>query len=64
MNIPGPIVSSALLLVAGLLAASAGVAQIYTCKAEDGSRVFSDQRCGDDATVVPGTNRPASWTNS
>lgn len=29
-------------------------AQIYTCTAEDGTRVFSDERCGPDAKIVPG----------
>jgi len=29
-------------------------AQIYTCTAADGSRVFSDKRCGPDAKVVKG----------
>jgi len=39
------------------------MAQIYTCRAADGSRVFSDERCGVDAKVVPGVDpakkRPA-----
>jgi hypothetical protein len=36
------------------LHSSAGLeAQIYTCTAEDGTRIFSDQRCGPDAKVVP-----------
>ena len=29
-------------------------AQIYTCRAPDGTRIFSDERCGPDAKVVPG----------
>lgn len=29
-------------------------AQIYTCTAEDGTRIFSDEKCGPDAKVVPG----------
>ena len=29
-------------------------AQIYTCTAEDGTRIFSDEKCGPDARVVPG----------
>jgi hypothetical protein len=57
MKVPGAILSSLVLLVAGLLAATQGRAQIYTCQAPDGSRVFSDKRCGDDAKVVPGTSR-------
>lgn len=38
-------------------------AQIYTCTAPDGTRVFSDERCGPDAKIVPGISskkRPAS----
>jgi len=43
------------LILTGLLLVAAGAhAQIYTCVAKDGSRVFSDQRCGPDAKVVPG----------
>lgn len=57
MSTPGVLVYSAILLVVGLLVAADGSAQIYTCKAPDGSRVFSDERCGDDAQVVPGTTR-------
>lgn len=47
------------ILLAGVLLASADAqAQIYTCTAPDGTRVFSDKRCGADAKVVPGiTNR-------
>ena len=29
-------------------------AQIYTCKGKDGSRVFSDEKCGPDAELVKG----------
>lgn len=29
-------------------------AQIYTCTAEDGTRVFADEKCGPDAKIVPG----------
>lgn len=43
------------LLLAGLLLASVqAAAQIYECTAPDGSRVFSDKRCGKDAKVVKG----------
>jgi hypothetical protein len=42
-----------MLTVAVLLACASSHAQIYTCTGKDGSRVFSDQRCGDDAKVVP-----------
>lgn len=42
-------------LVCFVLAAPAVAwGQIYTCTAPDGTRVFSDQRCGADAKVVPG----------
>jgi hypothetical protein len=40
-------------LCAGTLASNA-VAQIYTCTAADGSRIYSDERCGPDAKVVRG----------
>ncbi len=36
------------------LIASQASAQIYTCIAEDGTRVFSDEKCGPDAKVVSG----------
>lgn len=43
------------LLALGVLYASAeAMAQIYTCTAKDGTRIFSDERCGPDAKVVPG----------
>jgi hypothetical protein len=64
MSTPGAIVSSLVLLVAGLLATTEGRAQIYTCQAPDGSRVFSDKRCGDDAKVVPGTSRSKKQSSS
>ena len=38
-------------------------AQIYQCTAPDGTKVFSDERCGKDAKLVPGitsTKRPSS----
>jgi hypothetical protein len=41
-----------ILLVAALLAWSGSEAQIYECAGKDGSRVFSDKRCGPDAKVV------------
>lgn len=45
------------LLLAGVMWAGSSVqAQIYTCTAPDGSRVFSDERCGPDAKIVPGIN--------
>jgi hypothetical protein len=40
-----------------LLALCAPVhAQIYECRGEDGSRVFSDEKCGPDAKVVSGVS--------
>ena len=37
-------------------------AQIYTCTGKDGTRIFSDERCGPDAKVVPniGTQKSAA----
>ncbi len=45
-----------LLWVGLLLVYTQAPAQIYTCTAPDGSRVFSDKRCGKDAKVVEGIN--------
>lgn len=43
------------------LYAAAAQAQIYTCTGPDGTRIFSDQKCGPDAKVVPGiTTKPRS----
>jgi Domain of unknown function (DUF4124) len=47
-----------ILLVAALLAWSGSEAQIYECAGKDGSRVFSDKRCGPDAKVVQSSPRP------
>jgi hypothetical protein len=41
-----------ILLGVALLASASSEAQIYTCKGKDGSRVFSDKRCGPDAELV------------
>jgi uncharacterized protein DUF4124 len=41
-----------ILLAAALLVSASSEAQIYTCKGADGSRVFSDKRCGPDAQLV------------
>jgi Domain of unknown function (DUF4124) len=48
-----------LIALGALLASIAIEAQIYTCTAPDGTRIFSDERCGPDAKVVPNisTNR-------
>jgi hypothetical protein len=56
-----------LILTLALLASSQASAQIYTCTAEDGTRVFSDQKCGPDAKVVPNISSrraPSSSANS
>jgi hypothetical protein len=45
---------SCLLLVVALAGSSNAFAQIYTCTKDDGTRVFSDSRCGPDAKVVSG----------
>jgi hypothetical protein len=42
------------LLISLCFFCGASYAQIYTCTAEDGTRVFSDERCGPDAKIVPG----------
>ena len=54
------------LLLFVLMWTSAAVeAQIYTCTAPDGTRVFSDERCGPDAKIVPGiTTKKRSNKNS
>lgn len=46
-------IALASLLLAPLLC-STTYAQIYECVGEDGSRVFSDERCGPDAKIVRG----------
>lgn len=43
-----------LILLCVVLAPCVTQAQIYTCMAEDGSRVYSNQKCGADATIVKG----------
>lgn len=56
------------LIALGALAASAGIeAQIYTCMGKDGTRIFSDERCGPDAKVVPNiatSGKPAARPNA
>jgi hypothetical protein len=47
-----------ILLVAALLVCASSEAQIYECAGKDGSRVFSDKRCGPDAKVVQSAPRP------
>ena len=37
-----------------MLAPCIAQAQIYSCVAEDGSRLYSSQKCGSDATIVKG----------
>lgn len=46
--------SAWILLGAALLVWTGSEAQIYTCKGKDGSRVFSDEKCGPDAQLVKG----------
>ncbi len=43
-----------LILLAGLVLPATLPAQIYMCTAPDGTRIYSDERCGSDAKVVPG----------
>jgi hypothetical protein len=47
-----------ILLAAALLAWTSSEAQIFECAGKDGSRVFSDKRCGPDARVVQPTVKP------
>jgi hypothetical protein len=47
-----------ILLAAALLACTGSEAQIFECAGKDGSRVFSDKRCGPDARVVQPKVRP------
>jgi hypothetical protein len=47
-----------ILFAAALLACASSHAQIYECTGKDGSRVFSDKRCGPDAKVVPSIGKP------
>jgi hypothetical protein len=42
------------IVVIALLVGANAHAQIYTCRAADGTRIFSDERCGPDAKVMPG----------
>jgi hypothetical protein len=51
-------VSAWALLAAALLVCASSQAQIYECVGKDGSRVFSDKRCGPDAKVVQGIESP------
>jgi hypothetical protein len=43
----------ALLAFYALHFAASGEAQIYTCTAPDGTKIFSDEKCGPDAKIVP-----------
>ena len=47
-----------ILFAAALLACASSEAQIYECAGKDGSRVFSDKRCGPDAKVVQKASKP------
>jgi hypothetical protein len=59
-------ISTKCLFLVGLCwACVSAQAQIYTCTAPDGTRVFSDERCGPDAKVVPGiTSKKRSAPNA
>lgn len=55
------------LVVLGILHFGAyAEAQIYTCTGKDGTRIFSDEKCGPDAKVVPNitTTKPAPKTTT
>lgn len=55
--------SRGMIALCALLGSVAVDAQIYTCTAKDGTRIFSDERCGPDAKVVPNistSKRPPS----
>jgi hypothetical protein len=47
------VMSRGMIALCALLGSAAIDAQIYTCTAKDGTRIFSDERCGPDAKVVP-----------
>jgi hypothetical protein len=47
-----------ILLAAALLVGASSEAQIYECAGKDGSRVFSDKRCGPDAKIVQPALKP------
>jgi Domain of unknown function (DUF4124) len=56
-----------LIALCALQASAAVHAQIYTCMGKDGTRIFSDERCGPDAKVVPNIatgGKPAAKPNS
>ena len=49
-----------LIALSALQASAALEAQIYTCTGKDGTRIFSDERCGPDAKLVPNiSTKPA-----
>lgn len=53
------------MLVLGILHFGAHAeAQIYTCTGKDGTRIFSDEKCGPDAKIVPNitTKKPPAKT--
>jgi hypothetical protein len=56
----------AALIIAAMLASATAYAQVYSCTAEDGTRIFSDKRCGADAKLVKdiATKRPATKAKS
>jgi hypothetical protein len=50
-------------LICAVFAASAVNAQIYTCMGPDGTRIFSDKKCGQDAKTVKGFEKTNSNSN-
>lgn len=51
----------------GIMLAPSAQAQIYMCTKDDGTRIYSDERCGPDAKVVQGITskkRPAAGASS
>lgn len=54
---------STLIGLAALQFAASAAAQIYACTAADGTKIFSDEKCGPDAKIVPNismTKKPSS----
>jgi len=51
-------------IVASVLVSSRVSAQVYTCIAPDGTRIYSDRKCGPDAKLVPGMHGATKTRNS
>ena len=58
------LIAGGALLLSTLLWGYQAHGQIYTCTAADGSRVFSDEKCGPDAKVVKGIETRRKSTRS